>query len=303
MQDTDLWGTGIGDLISTLDGGTMTRRITDLGRGASDGSLPSLPKTEGNFRPKFKPPPSKQEVKQLLLNDPSRGYRSVGRIHGEVFNDLDRLRPKVLSPRTIARLNMPVRTYEKATSQIYYHAQPEEMPRLTDDSCTEMHRDWLGEHRIRRDREMHPEFHALNRIDKAKQAVEEIAKMKAVTRDLLSRDHAWKPTMSAGAAQSLQKVKSAVKIARAFNKMGGIDQLAREEDRMREEVRKAKGAKCLSVRPHIPEGRVTHASGWGGPDRNLRCLRESTPWRQQDDSRSLAATGGLRKQRRPCSVA
>jgi len=280
----------------------MTRRITDLGRAASDGSLPSLPKSEDTFRPKFRPPPSRDEVKQLLLNDTSRGYRSCGRIQGEIFSASERLRPKVLSPRTIARLNVPDRTFAKSRSQISFHAQPEVMPGLTDDSCTEMHRDWLKAHRTRRDREMHPEFHALNRIDKAAAAVEDIAKMKAVARDIISRDHAWKPSFSSGALQSLAKVKKAVKGARAFNKAGGIDLLAMEEERMQEEVRRAKAAPCLNVRPPAPQGRVTHAQGWAGPDRNIRYLRESTPWRQQDDTRNLAVAGPGRP-RRPSSVA
>jgi len=302
-QDADVWGSGVGDLLSTLDGGTMTRRITDLGRSASAGSFGSLPKNEDNFRPKFRPPPSREEVKQLLLNDTSRGYRSCGRIQGELFGETQRIRPKILSPRTIARLNVPDRTYAKSRSQIAYHAQPEVMPELGDDSCTEMHRDWLKSHRTRRDREMHAEFHALNRIDKATAAVDDIAKMKAIARDIISRDHAWKPSMSSGAKSSLQKVKKAVSTARQFNKIAGIDVLQMEEERMKDEVRRAKAAKCLSVRPAVPQGRVTHAQGWGGPDRNIRYLRESTPWRQQDDARSLAATGGPGRARRPSSVA
>mmetsp|Transcript_85238 Transcript_85238/g.275086 ORF Transcript_85238/g.275086 Transcript_85238/m.275086 type:complete len:318 (-) Transcript_85238:97-1050(-) len=303
----DDWGrgamSGMGDLMNTLSCGTATRMLSDLGRAGAVAGEGLLPKHEDQFRPAFKPKPSKEEVKQLLKNDATRNYKNCVRPQGDVFGTPDRMRPeKMHDTWTLSRMNVPDRTFKKDWSLIKYHSHPELMPEPNMSSMTQMHRQWLKSQGTRRDKELHDEYHALQAIDRAKVKVEDISQKKAIARDIMSREHAVKPNFSGREKLALGKVKAAVAVTRMFNKMGGIDRLAEEEERARQALTKAKSVPCLRVRPLTPEGRATHHQAWGPTDPNARHLRESTPWRQADDSRSLTNGGGGRPVR-PGTVA
>eukprot|EP00405_Crypthecodinium_cohnii_P034656 CAMPEP_0206525686 /NCGR_PEP_ID=MMETSP0325_2-20121206/193_1 /ASSEMBLY_ACC=CAM_ASM_000347 /TAXON_ID=2866 /ORGANISM="Crypthecodinium cohnii, Strain Seligo" /LENGTH=313 /DNA_ID=CAMNT_0054020537 /DNA_START=208 /DNA_END=1145 /DNA_ORIENTATION=+ len=278
---------GIQDLLNTLTAGAEARRVADLGRAASQKVL-TIPKHEDLFQPKWKPPLSSDEVKSQLQGDPVRNYKNCVRSQGDIFSHPEVLRQaKMPTTWERRRIVAPERTFAKIPSQIRYRQQSEAFPEAKDELCTNLHRKWLVEHRKARDKQLHPVYHALVKVDAAKDQVHDITRKKALARDVLSKQHAVKPNLNANEARLLSKVKSAVAVSRMFNKTVGIDRLAEDEAKAKQQLAKARSAGCLLFRPPTPEGQVKHLSGFGPANATSRELRTSTPWISDDDSRHL----------------
>merc|ERR1719240_1167353 len=125
----------------------------------------------------------------------------------------------------------------------------------------------------------------MNRLEKAQAIKKEHDKRRQDTRDMMSRKNMVQKNISPRAQQNLNKLRALVKVSHAFHANIGIqvDTVAAEEVADRVRVERAKSAPALQIRPPQPDGEVTHLNKWLGPDHPLRSLRESTPWREQDE--------------------
>lgn len=291
MQASGVDGGSMQDLLKTLSAGTQTLKRTN-GRDFStteECTMLALPsKGSQSSGSSFRPRPSKEEVRAKMNREAARNFKNHSKNVGGEFRAEPRLKPKVLDSWTQARLVQPDRTIEKAPSGPRFRAQLEEFPATSDEMCTEMHQAWLKKHKILRDRQIHAEYHALTRIEKAKVACEETAQKKALARDLISRDHLDMPKMSAKNKAALAKVKMAVSCSRLFNRSVGIDKLEEGEAKCRAELEKARSASVLHARPRTPEHRPRHLEPWGGPDTVPRSFMEGKSWREKDDDRELS---------------
>lgn len=273
------------DLRATLDAHPDTRRRLNLGRAGSETGA-KFPTKADQHMTTFRPPPSKEEVQQRLIKD--NGNMSFGRHGSGEFRAEGRLMPKVLGQWSQQRLVQPDRTYKKAPSGPKFKTTVEEFPNAHDGLCTELHQSWLEEHRERRHRELYPEVHALQRIDAAKAALDDIKKKRAIARDVISRDHISSPKLSANEKAFVGKVKGVVRASRLLNMAAGIDRLEQHEQRCQEELERAMSSDALRSRPKTPEHRPKHPSVWAGAGHKSRCLAESTPWREKDDDREMS---------------
>jgi len=259
MRDEE---SGVGDLLATLRRSTASLSPA-LGKSVSEGALkPSVSTSTDRFTPSFRPPPTKAEVKEVLANDPSRSYSHHTRKTGSEFHAIDRLRPQVLDQWAQSRMVSPDRSNKKAPSSPKYHAIPRDFPETHDEMCTQLHQNWLQEHRTKRDRQIHSEYHALVRVDEARNAAKDIAEKKALARDIITRSHLSQPRLTASNVASLTKVKHAVVVSRTFNKAIGIDLLEREEQRREKDLQDALAAEVLRPRVRTPEIRAKHSKSW-----------------------------------------
>lgn len=302
------------DLMATLSFGTQTLREMDLGRSGSQGMLkkapPSLSDTNTSFRRSKSASGGEDSPKNVQANPSGRKYlRGPGgcpaldldcpkeAVHTATFrqysgnggelNILERLKPKVLDPWSQHRVIQPERSYKKAMSGLKTKAHVADSPPAHDGLCTGMHQKWLGEHRERRDKEMYKEHHALKEVDKAKEACEEIVRKRVIARDIMTRSQLDNPHFSQNEKKALSKVRTVVGAVHAFSKAAGISQLLQEEEEAKATLEKAKSVDVLRARPKTPEHRARHHATWAGAGHKPRCLRESTPWREQDDGREM----------------
>lgn len=253
---------------------------------------PRIARIEDVHNPTFRPPPKKEDVKRLIASDISRHFvgftRSAG---GEMGAIPSYMKPKFLSPWTVERMNQPERTYKcpRGVAPPRFRSQPELFPEPRDSLCHPMHRRWLKEHKKARDKHVNPIYHALKQVEKSQEQLEAHRERRELTRELLTSDARAPPVMSDGAKATLKKVKHAVAISRAFHKAARIDVLALEEQKDKDRLEKAKSSPVLRLRAPTPENQARHLRRWAGTDGALRSLRESTPWRTQDEDREVKA--------------
>lgn len=280
-------GESVADLLGHLD------RVSEAGRRAAANVRPShgprIPHTEDMFRPSWRPPPAKEDVKRLI-SDSSRSFARFGKQAGSDFERpcSKRLKPKILDQWTQERKDIPDRTFAKCSSTIRYSAQSEPFPEPHDGLCHGLHQEWLRNHQTARDKHIHAVYHALERVKKAEERLESHEFKRQLARDLLSRPNALVlPEFGSKARSSLGKAKHAIAASRAFSLAANIDRLAVEEAQDKAMVEKAKSAPELRPRPPTPEGQVKHLQRWAGPDHTPKCFRESTPWREHDEAKDL----------------
>jgi len=268
-------------------------RAAEAGRRASElrpTRGPRIPHTEDEFRPTWKQPPAKEDVRRVLAADRARHFARFGKHAGGDFSTPKRLAPVILDPWTQDRLISPDRRFAKSASTIRYHAHSEPFGQPHDSLCHGLHQEWLRKHYVARDRHVHSVYHALQAVDRAAEKLESHTQKRQLARDLLTRQSSMDlPQFSDGVKKSLNKVRKAVASSRAFHKAANIDRLAEDESNDQAKLEHAKSAPALCLRPPTPEGRASHLRRWAGPEHSLKYLRESTPWREQDEGRALAA--------------
>eukprot|EP00933_Yihiella_yeosuensis_P025279 TRINITY_DN19631_c0_g4_i1.p1 TRINITY_DN19631_c0_g4~~TRINITY_DN19631_c0_g4_i1.p1 ORF type:complete len:341 (-),score=45.33 TRINITY_DN19631_c0_g4_i1:86-1108(-) len=270
---------------------------------------PRIPLTEHRWKPAWKPPPDKRNIKKQPGDVVQPPWVRFVRNAGEDFHPRDKmpyLRAQIIDGRTAQRVNMPERTYSHLPSQIRYHAQSEPIPEPTDDMCHEIHRKWLQKHYKERDRHIYEVYHSLNRVDKAKQEVEEHQRRKEMAREMLGRVHD-RSKMSEACKRGIDKVKRAIASTRAFRmvakdsaiKKGDkekalqFDYTQQEDNKKLAKLERARSHPCLRIRPPSPKGEVAHIRAWGNANVSLRSFKESTPWRENDMTRELQNLGRM----------
>jgi len=280
----------IRDLLGDLD------RAGEAGRKAAANVRPDhgsrLTATEDAPVAAWRPPPSKDkdDVRRLMLEDRARNFARFGKQAGSDFEPpcSKRLKPAVLDPWTEERKSMPHRSYSKSYSTIKYHAHSKPFVEPHAGLCQKRFQEWLRQHEKDRDKHAYPVYHALERVKKAEEQFKNHEFKRQLTRDMLSRPTALMlPEFSSAAKTKLAKAKMAISVGRNFGLAAGFDRLVQEEERDRALVEKAKSAPQLALRPPTPKGSVKHLRNWAGPDHPVRSLRESTPWRENDEDRAL----------------
>lgn len=291
------------DLLGHLQDQTAKVRKEDADPRPDHG--PRIPQTKDRWVAPWAPPPDRRNPKS-----PSGGttvqhkpeFARFVRNAGSAFHaNPGYLKPKILSPRTIERLNMPARTFAHLPSQIYYHAQSEPIAEPTDDMCDERHRKWLEDHYKARDRHIHEVYHAKIRVEKAKTTLKADETKRQIARDLLSQGQMEMPHLSAAARSGIKKLKRAVKATRAFRNAaadaalaaGDLDKAANfnpmkmQEDKNKMRLKMSLSAPCLRLKEPTPRGVINHVHNFQLTDRTGRHLRTATPWRTEDEYREL----------------
>jgi len=248
----------------------------------------------------FRPRPSKDELRAQIkaAGGTKQPFVRFSRTTGSEFSPALHLRPKILDTWTANRVTQPDRSIRapKDAAPPRFNHQPELFPTPKDELCHEMHAEWLKRHGKARERALNPVFHGLKDIDKARQALEHHAQVRQRTRDVMTRRNAAPPHLSDNTKKALAEVKKTVAITRVFQDLVGLESRAQQEEtRDKERLAKAMSSPELYIRPVTPEGRARHLRDWTGPERSLRMLRESTPWREADDKRELAMRARARR--------
>lgn len=280
--------------------GHLTRTTSDLHRSEVELRRPqgsALTRREDLFSASWHPPPSRERIKAALAGMKSNTYvRFVKNAGGAFYDNPGYLKPKHLEVIPAARAMMPERSYAKLPSQIRYHAHSDPFPEPKDSMCTELHIRWLKKHQRQRDSHVHHIFHALEKVDKAKERYEAHARQRELTRDIVSRAKTEQdpegPKLSSKMKLGLAKVLTSVSAGRLLTKIsGGVDKLAEAEAKDKAAFEKTQSAPCLVVAPPLPATAVKHLRSWKGTEMPLRYLRTSTPWREADEIRAMTAKG------------
>jgi len=266
---------------------------------------PRIPRTKDRWVAPWAPPPDRRNPTSspgLTTMKHKPEFVRYVRNAGSAFHaSPGYLKAKMLSPRTVERLNMPPRTYAHLPSQIYYHAQSEPIAEPTDDMCDERHRKWLQEHEKARDRHIHEVYHAKIRVEKAKVAMKADETKRQIARDLLSQGQMEVPHLSAAARSGIKKLKRAVKATRAFrcaaadaaaaagdhDKAAAFNPMKQQEEKNKMRLKMSLSAPCLRVKELTPRGVINHVENFACTNRTSRHFRTTTPWRTQDDYREL----------------
>lgn len=280
-------GDSLEGLLGHLERSSAAARLAEASLRAPVG--PRIPHMQDRWVPEWRPPPDKDEVKKHITGDCTKTFVRFTKNVGTEFEAPGYMKPKHLDTWTAKRVVMPDRSFAKLRSQINYRAQSEAIPEPLDGLCNEMHQRWLRRHYAQRDRHVHEVYHALERVHRAEDSLNEIRRKRELTRDLLSRKSVSMPNLGEKAVSSLARVRQAVQTVRNFRTTQAVDPLAEEESKAKAKLAHAKSASCLLFRPPTPDGQVKHLRSWAGPDKPLRYLRESTPWREQDEVRELAS--------------
>lgn len=294
--------------------------------------MEKLPHIDDLTEPRFKEPP-KMDTKlkaELKANKTSfKPFQSMNQTVGHAFGDVKPLQPKVLDTWTAGRTCEPTRNhrypgchqlnralfnstnpepkpYPKGLTAFdgnrqlipgftgfRFHAQSEPIPGPTDDMCSGMHRKWLKQHAVVRDREIYPVYHALEALDEAKAIKLAHEQRRQMARDMMSRRQLNPPKFSANVMRTLNKVKKAVATSHAFHANAGIkvSSVADEEKADKARLHKAASAPVLQIPKPGPKGRVDHLRSWKGPERTIdSSFRRSTPWRDDDLVREMRST-------------
>lgn len=278
------------DLKRTLDSIAAKRRKDDLLLAEQTG--PRIPTLADTFaRTNWRPPPSKEDIKQSLTGNVGSRFVSTTKNRGLAFEaQPPRLKPKVLDPWTASRVNMPDRSIRvpKGSAPWRMQYQSEPLPEPTDDMCHRMHRLWLTKHAVERDKYVNEVTFALERLDKAKSIQHEHMRRRQITRDMLTRGQLNPTTFGdPKALNRLGKVKMAVKMSHAFHSAAGLNVMKDEEEKDERRVQMAMSDPALRLRPPSPHGQVNHLRRWGDPNATGRLLKESTPWRERDEEREI----------------
>mmetsp|Transcript_42886 Transcript_42886/g.79993 ORF Transcript_42886/g.79993 Transcript_42886/m.79993 type:complete len:318 (-) Transcript_42886:246-1199(-) len=262
---------------------------------------PRIPKAKDRWRPAWNPPLDKRHIQKESGDDVRKAWLKVGKSAGEAFHaNPGYLKAAALESRVAERVNVPERTYAQLPSQIKYSVD-EPLPPPKDALCGEMHRKWLEKHAKARDRHVYPVYYALNHADRARETLEADARRMEIARDLISVGPKDLPHLSQAARSGISKLKLAVKSIHRFRSAAEDAALAKGDLerakkfnplKMREEKNQARlqaalSAPCLRAKQPTPRGEVKHVENWCGPDRTLKHLRSSTPWREEDVAQEL----------------
>jgi len=287
------------DLLGDLD------RAAEAGRKAATDVRPDhgpriMTAAEEGLRAAWRPPPSrnKEDVKREMQADRARNFARFGKQAGSDFEPAcsKRLKPQVLDPWTEERKDVPDRTFAKSYSTIQFHAHSEPLPEPHSSLCSKHYQEVLRQHQRERDKHINPVYHALQRVKKVEEQLQNHEYKRQLTRDMVSRSAALAlPTYSNNVKSTLAKARRAIATGRQFGLAVGVDRLAQEEDRDKARLEKAKSAPALALHPQTPQGAAKHLRNWTGPDHPARCLRESTPWREHDEGRALKSLAEARR--------
>lgn len=300
------------DLLGFLETQHATRKAEEADLRPQKG--PRIPKAQDRWRPAWNPPLDKRHVNKESQEEVRAPWLRVCRQAGEAFHDNPGfLKAKCLEVRVAERANVPHRTFAHLPSQVRYSLD-EPLPPPKDELCGEMHRKWLQKHAKARDRHLYPVYYALKNVDKAKETMEADQRRREVARDLISSGPREQLHLSEGARSGIKKMKNAVKAIRGFRcaaaegamaagdveRAKRFDPLKMQEEKNKARLRAAQSAPSLITKQPTPRGEVKHVENWTGPDRTLKHLRTTTPWREEDAARELGfRPWGSTGQRRP----
>lgn len=266
---------------------------------------PRIPLIEHQFNAKqhWNPPPTKEAVKEALGGDACRHFNRYLKNNGSEYSEPGYLKAGSLDAWTAARAVQPTRVYQyppqsEPRGKFRYRAHSEPIPQVSDEMCHHLHREWLNGHENRRQKHLSPVFHALLNVDSAQRLLDTREEQRRIARDLMTKapDPAEMPKVPVKLKSALAKVRLGVKASKAFQSAGNINLLAAEEERDRALVRRAKSNPILALTEKDPPNRAQHLRRWGGTASSGRNLRESTPWQDQDEERTLKARQRERNQ-------
>eukprot|EP00930_Biecheleria_cincta_P045061 TRINITY_DN31055_c0_g1_i1.p1 TRINITY_DN31055_c0_g1~~TRINITY_DN31055_c0_g1_i1.p1 ORF type:complete len:344 (+),score=48.96 TRINITY_DN31055_c0_g1_i1:76-1107(+) len=293
-------GASLDDLLSHLEDQTERRRAEDVDPRPDRG--PRIPQTKDRWVAPWAPPPERRNNKIPPGFTTKPEFVRFVPDAGKAFHaNPGYLKPNVLSPRTIQRLNQPDRTFAHLPSQIYGHAHSETIPEPTDDMCDERHARWLQDHYKQRDRHINQVYHARIRVEKATKILKADETKRQIARDLLSQGQMEMPHLSSAARSGIMKLKRAVKTTRAFrsaasdaalaagdtDKAASLNPMKAQEEKNKMRLKMSMSAPCLRLKEPTPRGVVSHIHNFQGTDRTGRHFRSSTPWRTEDEFRDL----------------
>lgn len=170
---------GLADLFEQLNAASETQRQKE--RNIRERS-PSIPRSTDAFlasKP-WQPPmlnDARAEAKAMF----EAGHRarptfcSTARGLGE-FSAREIMKPKVLSPRTAARVVQPDRTFNVGVPKgfkAYAGGVSRDVPPTHDDMCSEQHRKWLDQHYKQREKHLYPAHDALTRVEALEKTVKD----------------------------------------------------------------------------------------------------------------------------------
>lgn len=208
------------------------------------------------------------------------------------------------------RLVQPARSYEypkrdDPRGRYYSRSQPELFRPATEDMMHGQHREWLKQHHVARQRHLHPVYHALREVDKAKAVLDSHTELRSMTHDLRVQaedaqpsSHEMAPAAKEGMAKfarGVKKLRGQMVATKVFQSEIGKDYFHKQEEDDRLRVERAKSTPVLQLRTPTPPGRARHLRKWGLANASSRSLRESTPWRDQDEERELEGRGQSRR--------
>lgn len=168
---------GLADLFQQLDAVGEAQRQKERNIREREVSIPHV--TDAFIASKPWQPPmlndARAEAKALF----EAGHRArpsfcaTARVTGE-FSAREIMKPKVLSPRTAARVVQPERTYNAPKGfKPYAGGISRDVPPTHDDMCSEQHRKWLDQHYKQREKHLYPAHDALNRVEALEKSVKE----------------------------------------------------------------------------------------------------------------------------------
>jgi hypothetical protein len=283
------------DLLGALDATARRRLQQDEIRPFRE---PRIPYVHDLATVEWQPLPKLEAVRHTLQGGQKPFIKYV-RNCGSELSEPDYLAPKPLGIWKAERVVQPSRNYVYPNiAPPRFHSQPEPFAEPTDDLCDALHRSWLQKHYATREHQLYPVAHAIDKVRKAKDAYEVHQARREKTRDIVTRqpregEPNLGPKMSAGAIKSLQKVRKAVKAARAFNATQDINPLKEAEEKDHARLLKAQSAPILRFKEEPPASRPVHLRAFAKQNVSLRSFRHSTPWLHEDETRELKLTGKM----------
>jgi hypothetical protein len=237
----------------------------------------------------FRPKPSKEEVRDLIAGDPRRGFVNNAKNFG-AFSEPPRIAPEVIDdPWKADRLMSPQRSFSR--TQIRYRSHGELFPEVRDTHAAKFEKLMAR----RKPKELTPSVAALKSLGLVGAASPPSAsagpappptrdQLKQLTRMVLAQPHIDMPRMSPKVKGKLTRARSAVQFWQSMGYQGDQDEDSAGNS-------PAKDAPADAFTPPQLSGPVKHLRAWTGPDRSFgrSTLRESTPWRAQDEDRRLRA--------------
>lgn len=256
--------------------------------------------------PSWRPPPRKDEARATSSAEFIRPFRKDMTIAGGFLNEQTTVRAEPMEIWPQQRIALPSRGHPWSKhlrtrrghphlnevpvtypSQKGYrwHVHSEPLGDISDDMCHPMHRQWLKDFSVTRDKELYPVYHAMNRLERAQDIKREHDKRNQQARDIAMRKNLCPPKVSDDTARMDDTKRPRVGLK--------DEEVA---DRVRaERVERAKSAPALQIQPP-KEAQIRHLRGWRGPQRNIPyMLKESTPWREQDEQRKMVTAERAKK--------
>lgn len=284
------------DLLAHLDDTAAAGRDADALRADRD---PRIPKLEHLISYEWRPPPPLEEVRKTVSAESCRRFNRSTKHCGDIFHQEGILRhAKAFNVWETDRMvnGVPERSVKNPKGRpglVKYHAHSEPLLEPHDKMLHPLHRKWLKQHLVQRERYMYPVYHALVRVDKAEEKAREIQKQRETARDLMTRSSLHNPELSKGVKAKLGKARMAISTTRVLNKLGGIDAVAEDEKKNEDAVHRAKKHPHLALKPPTPRERCQHIRSFKGPDRRQKwaqtdnLLKHTTPGKDQEEELEL----------------